>query len=324
MKKCTLPYCERKCLHNKAKGNFVKLLSKYGQILASPKNTFGSVWLKDEVFHLYYTDFHNMYLAISCDGFHWQTDKKPLLLGDVNGWDKGIDCVTVFNENDIWRCLYRGHSCWGKLPSHSIGLANSLDGQNWLKSGYNPVIIPDTKQWDGEYLAKNKPVLLDPWGIIKVGNVYHLWFNSDTPERCRCTGLATSVDLINWEKDKNNPIFTGGKFCVSPFKYKDFYYLIVTANGFQRKTNFFELYRDKKPTFYKKDRKYIGRILDCGEKGSFDEGYVDTPSLLTNDICRDSFPNIKTGYLYYTGESSNVGQWTHGLATFDFEDLEKL
>jgi len=315
-----MPYCERNCIHSSVKDNCVNLLNKQGQILSKHKNTFGTVWKEENVFYLYYADFQNMYRAKSKDGMNWQADKVPLLQGELYNWDEGIDCTTVFKDNGIWHCFYRGHN-WRRLPSHCIGLAHSNDGVNWEKNQANPIIIPDISNWDGKYLAKNKPVLLDPWGIIKISNKYYLWFNSDTPDMCRCTGLATSTDLVNWKKDKNNPIFINGRFCVSPFKYKDFYYLIVTSGGFQRKYNYFELYKDKSPTFYDFEREYIGRILECGEEGDFDEGYIDAPNILTDNIYRNSFPTNPIGFIYYTGETSIIGQWSHGFATLDFNKL---
>lgn len=321
MEKCTLPYCKQDCIHNPIK-HIDWPWDKQGQILSGIKNAFGSVWYEGKWAYFYFADFKNIYLAKSRCGFEWQIE-GIVLRGEPNSWDGGLDAALVFKDEGVWYLLYRGHDLRGKLPTYSIGLASSSDGINWSKHPQNPLLSPLNGSWEGEYSAKGQPTIFDPWGIIRANDVYYLWFNADNPNTCRSTGLATSLDLVHWYRREQNPIFKGGRFCVCPFKYKDYYYMVVTANGFQRRNNCFELYRCKTPDFYEQDREFLGTVLGNGGVGEFDEGYIDTPYIVTKDIYRDSFPDTKTGFLLYTGESSVIGQWSHGIATFSFEDLEK-
>ncbi|MDD5326962.1 MAG: hypothetical protein PHY02_03995 [Phycisphaerae bacterium] len=298
------------------------LWNKYigNPVLPTPTNAFGSVWLDEGIYHFYYTNLLNVYHATSSDGLNWQTYPDPVLTGTTGQWDERIEVSMVFKDNDTWYMLYRGHNYIGLPYSHAIGLASSADGINWQKSEFNPVLTPTSGEWDGVYMDRGEPMNFDPWGIMKIGSTYHLWFNADNPSLSRATGLATSTDLVNWTKDANNPIFTHGRFCVFPFKYGDYYYMIVTSGGYQKYVTTFELYRDKNPTFYLKDREFVTHVLKCGPQRAFDEKYLDTPCAVTNDIYRDSFPS-DTVKVYYTGEAPPIGVWRHGLATFNLSDL---
>jgi len=299
----------------------VPLAVKYAfnPILSGVKNTFGSVWYNG-LYHLFYADFQNIYHTISTDGLSWKVGDK-ILTGEEGKWDEGLDCAVVFRDSDsskgnAWHILYRGHN-WKALPSHSIGLA-SMHNYKWSKHPDNPILTPCSGKWDGIYNDRGKPTILDPWGIMKVGSLYYLWFNADNPKTCRSTGLAISEDLVNWEYDRANPIFKNGRFCVCPFRYGEYYYMIVTAGGYQRRHNWFELYRSRFPAFYEQDREYLGVLLKCGSYGDFDYGYIDAPSVLTDNIQR-IIPENQEVRLYYTGER-RIGEWSHGLATFHIEE----
>lgn len=300
------------------------IATKQGAILPrNPRNAFGTVWVDASgIYRLYYCNFQNVYIATNCDGIHWRQFEKPIMKGDPNGWDNGIDCATVFRDSPMWYMLYRGHNFTGS-PSYAIGLATSFNGFAWFKCPDNPVMAPDKDGWDGKYEGTGLSAPFDPWGIIKVDITYYLWFNSENPDTCRTTGLATSRDLVHWTRDTKNPIFKNGKFCVSPFRWNDDFYLIVTAGGFRRDgSNRFELYKDKHPTFYPESREFLGTILGCGEKGDFDELYIDAPNVLTRGItCFPIRGDNDRISLYYTGEADPVGSWCHGLAYLDMRKI---
>lgn len=313
MIKCTMKYCEQPCVihtNDELKLNCDKYA--FNPVLKSIRNNFGTVWVEDGAYHLIYADFVNIYHSICDDGLSWPKGKM-ILKGEDGKWDSGLDCATMFKDNNQWFLLYRGHN-WNQLPSHQIGLAiKEYEGVEWKKMP-SPVMSPLSGEWDGTYTDSGKPTIFDPWGIIKVGDLYYLWFNSDNPQTCRSTGLATSTDLIHWERHSRNPIFQGGKFCVCPFKHGDYYYMVVTAGGYQRKHNWFELHRDKDPTFLPENREYVGKLMECGCCGEFDYTYIDGPSILTDNIQR-IIPEGEEIRLYYTGENGNRN-WSHGLATF--------
>ena len=321
MIKCTLRYCEQSCIIQPPKDR-KQLAVKYAfnPVLSEVKNNFGSVWYQDGLYHLFYADFTNIYHSISKNGLRWSSGQK-ILSGETGNWDKGLDCASVFkvpksSKGAGWFIFYRGHNEWEKLPSHQIGLAYMIN-YRWRKHSENPILSPSSGNWDGIYNDNGKPTIFDPWGIMKVDSLYYLWFNSDNPKTCRSTGLAVSKDLISWRQDQNNPIFKNGRFCVCPFRCADYYYMVVTAGGYQRRHNWFELYRCRFPTFYEDEREYLGVLLRCGSYGDFDYGYIDGPSILTDNVQR-IVPEGQEIRLYYTGERQ-VGDWSHGLATFNIE-----
>ena len=84
-----------------------------------------------------------------------------------------------------------------------------------------------------------------------------------------------------------------------------------------------ELYRDLNPTFYPEDREFLGTVMLAGESGQWDQGYLDTPSVLTLDIFRDSFPDENI-WLYYTGREINFRPYRTGLAKGTLESLAGL
>jgi hypothetical protein len=280
---------------------------------------FGSMWYNGaNDYHAYYSDGTNVLHATSTDGISWTVDSthNPVLAPTVGSWDSGwIEVVQVWKEGSTWYMLYRGHSA--SSSERKIGLATSADGLNWTKNANNPVLSASPATWE-----VSDGLGLDPWGIIKIGSTYYLWYNTvnSTGSGTRATGLATSTDLIHWTKDTNNPIFQGGRYCVTPFKYGSYYYLLVPH--YDGAAAHMELYRDTNPTFYPNEREFLGSILEEGT--GWDSGYLDTPSVLTNDINRNSFPDTNI-WMYYTGYTAFSGNiWKEGLAEFPLSDLANL
>jgi len=327
--KCNI--CQRECIADiKAKSRYPEIMCvKHvaNPILPFYRNAFGSVWRGEGNDYLYWCDFRNVYRSWRQKDI-FSTWHQPLLCGCDNEWDSHIDCTMVFRlaqeqqapesvSENMWCMLYRGGD---KSGNYAVGLATSLDGCRWTKHRSNPVLYPTKGEWDG---IEGRPCrIFDPWGIIKIGNVYHLWFNSETPEHCRCIGLATSEDLVNWKKDIHNPIFMNGRFCAFPFRYKEWYWLIVPAGGLKRDgTVRFELYRDRKPTFYPEDRVFINNILYCsGGIDSFDNRYIDTPCVLTKDTYRILDDDLYAE-IFYTGEGPTSTFWRHGIAHLNLGSL---
>jgi hypothetical protein len=228
----------------------------------------------------------------SDDGINWTADdaNNPVLTASQSWEGSNVGVPMVWKEEGTWYMLYRGGS-----PDR-IGLATSSDAVHWNKSGENPVLSGDSGAWDDR--------ALDPWGVIKVGSTYYLWYNTigGVPGLGRCTGLATSTNLTDWTKDPSNPIFTGGRFCAFPFKYADMYYLLVPHYTSGSNYSQIELYRDSSPTFYPAEREYLGVAIDYGPT-DWDDHDQDTPSVLTDDIYRDTFDASGNQlWVYYGGE----------------------
>jgi hypothetical protein len=284
------------------------------------EGAFGSIVYEGVGQYSYYyckvTDRY-IYKRSSTDGLTWGAESTVL----DGGVGKKVEVASAWKEGAVWYMLFRSDE-WG--GSKAIGLATSIDGTTWTKEATNPIITnTDIGAWcTGD---------IDPWGIIKVGVTYYLWVN-DVAEVPRQSGLMTSTDLINWTADANNPIFDNERYCAAVIKYNGNYYMfmcytptgnVVGANPWAYRI---ELYRDSDPRFLSTSREYLGVVLLGGANTEWDDDYLDTPSIITETIQRDTFPlgiaeNGKL-WMYYTGHSGTV--WAHGLAVGHLEMLAQL
>lgn len=266
--------------------------------------TFASALKNASVYHMYY-QYHlpdNTEVighATSNDGKSWTKDtaNNPVLNVSASGWDSlHVGVPMVWKEGSTWNMIYRGSS-----GTYKIGLATSIDGTNWTKSGSNPVLEGDSGEWDD--------TSLDPWGVIKVGSTYYLWYNRIPSERK--TGVATSTDLTSWTKDINNPIFSGGRFCAFAVKRGGNYYLFITHYTSGSDYSEIEIYKDAQPTFHSGNRTFVGVAFGTSHTG-WDSHDQDTPCVLTDDIERDTFSASSNElWTYYAGE--NAGVWKTGM-----------
>lgn len=224
----------------------------------------------------------------------WVADpNNPVLSGNNEG------VPMVWKEGATWYMLYR----YG--GPDKIGLATSADASHWTEYVGNPVLMGASGQWDDPSNA------IDPWGVIKIGSTYYLWYSTIGGDRS--VGLATSTDLVHWTKDSQNPIFTGGRFCVFSFKYGGYYYLLVpcyTTGPYDD----IELYRDVNPTFYPNSRTYLGLVIEPGPAGAWDQYRHDTPCVLTDTISRDTYAAASNQlWAYYASTPDSGGSWWTGM-----------
>jgi hypothetical protein len=268
--------------------------------LNGSQNGFASVFYDSGVYHLFCSWGSILHFTSSNGKTGWTADpNNPVLSGNNEG------VPMVWKENDTWHMLYR----YG--GPDRIGLANSTDASHWTRYEGNPVLTGGVGQWDDPSYG------LDPWGVIKMGSTYYLWYNSiGGGSLGRCAGLATSTDLKHWTKDANNPIFTGGRFCIFPFKYGSYYYMLVpryTVSDYGE----IELYRDVNPTFYSSSRAYLGVPISPGPEGAWDDRRFDTPAVLTDTIYRDTYAAAGNElWTYYAGTGTLTGSgadWWTGM-----------
>ena len=283
-----------------ALGNLTEYYDLWGEDASSPvlntsaKDGFSSVFKDGDTYHMYYS-WGTILHANSSDGKNWtvDTENNPVLSA-TQGWEgSAVGVPMVWKEGEIWYMLYRGGG------TKKIGLANSTDGITWIKEATNPVLEGTSSQWDDSSI--------DPWGVMKIGSTYYMWYN--TISSPRKTGLATSIDLINWTKDENNPIFSGDDFfCPFSIKYGSYYYLLMTHHVVGEDVSYIELYRDTNPTFYSANREYMGRVIQSGPLGH------DTPCVLTDDIYRDSFTLTDNQLWTYYAIHEGSDVWHTGLS----------
>lgn len=297
-------------------GNFI---SHPGNPILSPVGTEGltaffSVVKVASTYHGYYhynlpSGASAVGHATSSDGKTWirDTANNPVLSPETTGWDRsGVGVPQVWKEGATFYMIFRGRPGSVAGASDATGLATSTDGITWTKSASNPVLYPSPGEWDA--------LGAESWGVIKVGSTYYDFYEAGSG-LTRSIGIATSTDLVNWTKDVNNPILTGGRFCPFAFKYGDLYYLIVPYYT-ESSLTFAELeiYSCATPTFYPADRTYMG-VVRKNTATAWDSNNIDTPFVLTDDINRNSF--AITGdeiWMYFSSYSiSTPGAWAEGL-----------
>jgi hypothetical protein len=277
----------------------------------------GSVWIDQGMYHAFYS-YRNasgrlqIGHATSPDGKGWTKDSahNPILTV-TDGWeDTDLWDPSVWREGSTWYMLYAGN-----VSINAVGLATASNPEGpWTREATNPVLTGTGGQWD-EGSTENMHA-------IKVGDVYYLWYNTLADRGLsRQVGLATSTDLKNWTKDPHNPIFSslagGGYFQPAPFKYGDYYYLLLmhyTVDGSGYHYPEIQLYRDRSPTFYPKERRFLKVAKACSASG-WDSTNQDTPSVVTDDIYRNSFPSSQL-WTYYAGQAAD-GPWETGLLIED-------
>jgi predicted GH43/DUF377 family glycosyl hydrolase len=248
--------------------------------------------------------------ATSNNGIDWTKDKdhNPVLdVGAPGAWDSSmVWCPMVWKEGDQWYMIFSGGD---RELNHRIGLARSNDGLIWTKEPTNPR-ISGSLAWELNGVSSS----IENFGIMKVGTIYYLWYGNigRTP---REIGLATSTDLLNWNKDTINPIF-GGTTYLTPFPFKSggYYYLILG-----RPPLYLTLFRCENPTFYLNDREEVSWILKVGSKNTWDSETIETPCVLTEDVTRVIQPGSQL-YMYYGGKNA-TDTWQNGLVRTSYDNL---
>ena len=270
--------------------------------LDNPGDGYATMFKDGSTYH-WYGSWGSIRHATSSDGINWTQDtaNNPVLTA-TQAWEgTTVGVPTTWKEGSIYHMLYRA----GSGNTRSIGYANSTDGVNWTKYPGNPVISPGgVGEWDNEGG-------MDPWGVIKVGSTYHIFYNTVGGAAgigSRCVGLATSTDLLNWTKDANNPLFTAGRFCAFAFKHGGYYYNLLPRYTYTTNEAHLELWRDKNPTFYKDDREFVRTAVVSGinDPPTWEWQDLDTACVMTDDVNRDTY-NLTGGTLwsYYTGDADS-------------------
>jgi hypothetical protein len=130
-------------------------------------------------------------------------------------------------------------------------------------------------------------------------------------------GLATSTDLLHWTKDSENPIFVGGRFCPSPIKYGNKYYLFVCHFVEDIFHSEIELYCCDNPTFYTDDpTRTVPKVVKrWDERSTWEANVLDPVCVLTDDINRDTYlASDSQLWMYYGADTrSPIGLSNRGI-----------
>jgi hypothetical protein len=137
------------------------------------------------------------HLFVSDDGLDW-TGVGPLDVRLKSGRpipEGAYGTPTVWFENDKWHLFY-------ERSDLGVWLAVSTDLKVWTNVQDEPVMSPGPGEYDKDQIALNQ--------IIKQNGRYYAYFHGcakSGPNKDRwSTSIATSTDLVKWEKYSRNPL----------------------------------------------------------------------------------------------------------------------
>ncbi len=201
-----------------------------------------------------------------------ETALEPVLgRGPAGAWD-AVDVLNpavVHRENKFY-ILYSGFD--GK--TWRTGLAVSGDGRNWEKAATNPVLEPDARTWEGDYIAANGTALHD-------GREFVYWYQGGRPPRI---GVTRSADARVWRRERE-PVLEPGPpgawdeaGVADPFVLRCgsiyyMYYLGQNRRGLQR----LGVARSSDGVHWQKH--LANPVLDLGLPGAFDERSLGEPAV---------------------------------------------
>lgn len=274
------------------------LLSAFADVVIDPA---------DGVLHQYaHVDGNDagIYHAVSLDGETWQWGTRPVLRPGREDWERGSVGVPTVWRDGLWHMLYRGQG----RGETAIGYATAgAPGGPWTRARSNPSWI---------IAGFERP---EPAALIKVDGTYYLFVS--TIRRPRVIDLWTSDDLHTWRRDPASPIWEGGRFCNEVWRHDGAYFSLVPHyRDDVASPADIELWRASSPRFA--DKECLGTVLTAGPPGAWDEWCLDTPSVLTSDVGRASYPPIDSGriYVYYAGQDA-AKVWRTGLVKIQPEAI---
>jgi len=136
-------------------------------------------------------------LAESRDLLHWKKfSANPVFKAGREWWEKRhVSRCSVFKKNNKYYLFYAGHD--GKRERIGLAIGSSLT--KFLNRFPEPVLDVGKKgDWDEQSIS-------DP-RILAWKDKYLMFYSGFNASSKECTGLAVSLDLINWTKYTDNPI----------------------------------------------------------------------------------------------------------------------
>lgn len=164
-------------------------------------------WVEDmcvvkvgDTFHMFAEGFLDRAQRLtSTDGVHW-TRQGVLDVRKTNGEpisNGAYGTPTVWVEDGVWRLFY-------ERSDLGVWLATSTDLNVWTHVQDEPVLVPGPGEYDKDLIAMNQIFRHDG----RYYAVLHGTKKSADPSVPNqwTTNLATSTDLIHWEKYSGNPL----------------------------------------------------------------------------------------------------------------------
>lgn len=232
----------------------------------------------------------------------WTADAgNPILTpGTTGAWDAGtVGVPCVWSEGTNLFMIYRGTDGSGNVKNGKA-TASTSNPSVWTKYVSNPVFSGTSPMVGSE---------AGPGRVIKVGSTYYMWISNISGYNRWCS-YATAPDLGSnngpgtWTQAAVNPVFTGGRFCNSVWTDGAFYYSLVPHYTGFAATAEIELWRSVLPTFPHSNRDYLGVVRRVNTAASWEASQYDTPTVLCDNIFRNS-QNCTNGqpWIYYSGQS---------------------
>ena len=130
---------------------------------------------------------HTLHQSVSRDGIHWEKPSPAQL--------RHVYAPTIIKDGKIYKMWYTDVS---RNP-WAFRYATSSDGQTW-KVSEKPVMQLNQKWERGRLFYPT---------VLKVDDVYLMWYGSYWAERPNTTalGFAVSLDGKRWHKHPGNPVF---------------------------------------------------------------------------------------------------------------------
>lgn len=129
---------------------------------------------------------------------------NPVLKKQGTKYDgRGVGYPIIFKDDSVYRMYYLNIQSQPDTNGaiSSVGLATSIDGNNWKKYSQEPVLKPTKNSWDAAIVVSGQ--------VLKDGNIYKMFYEGTSVAGGSFKiGLATSLDGIHWEK-RSDPVFQG-------------------------------------------------------------------------------------------------------------------
>jgi beta-1,2-mannobiose phosphorylase / 1,2-beta-oligomannan phosphorylase len=162
--------------------------------------------LRDDkgIFHMYtgWRETQSIAMSESKDGITWTVPVNCLLLNPESGWEDDVNRPVVIRKDGIYHMWYSGQVAAVTNEGHSyIGYATSSDGKNWKRMSDKPVLKPEAPWEKGAVMCPH--VIWDDQEKI-----FKMWYSAGGNWEPDGIGYATSKDGLNWQKYKDNPVFS--------------------------------------------------------------------------------------------------------------------